>query len=97
MLSFEFGQEFAGGPQPSFPGVFQALSDALPRVGVRSEIEQTLVSSRILHNRRSLPVHRQHHGALALLKLFHERTRPAPEGRERLDVLCDIEHLLQLL
>lgn len=91
MLGLEFVEELPGGPQPSLPGVLQALADALIRIGAGGDVEQALVGFRILHNSRGLPIYREDHGALALLELFHEIAGSAPEGGQGLDILRDVK------
>jgi len=45
-----------------------------------------------LHDGRCLAFHREHHRAFGSFELFHDVAGPAAEGRQRLDVACDVKH-----
>jgi hypothetical protein len=92
MLRFEVREKLPSWADLPLFRVIQALTDALPRIGASSNVEQALISSRILHDGRSFPFHRKHHGALGSLELFQEGARPAAEGRQGLDVVRDVKH-----
>jgi len=97
MFGFELVEELPRRPCPSFFHILQTLTDTPLRVGTGRNVEQALISFRVLHNNRSLPLHRQHHRAFALLELFHEIAGTSAEGGQRLDVLGDVQHGLPLL
>ena len=61
--------------------IIETLTDAFLCIGAGGNVEQALIGSGVLHDSRRLPLHRKHHGTLALLKLFHEIAGPAAEGR----------------
>jgi hypothetical protein len=72
--------------------VIKPLADAFLCIGAGGDVKQALIGFGILHDGGRLPLYRKHHGALALLKLFHEVAGPAAEGRQRLDILSDVKH-----
>src|ERR1019366_2427564 len=72
--------------------VIQALADSSFFIGAGGKVEEALIGCCVLHNRRCLPVHRKHHGALAPLELFHEVAGLAAESGQRLDVFGDVKH-----
>jgi len=72
MGAFKLGEELPGWPDSPVSSVLQTLADALFGVGAPGNIQQALIGFRILHDGRCLPVHREHDGALAPLKLLHE-------------------------
>jgi hypothetical protein len=72
--------------------VITALTDAFHGVGIGRNVEQALIGVGILHDSRCFALHRKHHGALALLELFHEVAGTSAEGCQRLDVLGDVQH-----
>jgi hypothetical protein len=72
--------------------VIKALTDTFRGVGTGRNVEQALIGLGILHDSRCFALHRKHHGALALLELFHEVAGTSAEGCQRLDVLGDVQH-----
>jgi hypothetical protein len=70
--------------------IIDPLPNAFHCVGAGCNIKQVLIGFCILHNCLGLPLYRQHHGALALLKLFYKVARPAAEGGQGLNVLGDV-------
>jgi hypothetical protein len=75
----------------SVGNVIKPLADAFLCVGTGRNVKQALIGLGVLHDSRCLPLHREHHRALALLKLFHEVAGSAAEGRQRLNVLGDVK------
>ncbi len=71
---------------------FDSLTDAFVRMGASGNIEQALVSLGVLHDGRRFAFHREHHGALGLLKLFHEVPGPPAKGCQRLHITLDVKH-----
>jgi hypothetical protein len=71
---FKLSEKLSGWPESSILYVFQALTDAFLGIGSRGNVEQALISLGVLHDSRGLPVHRKHHGTLALLEMFHKVT-----------------------
>jgi hypothetical protein len=53
---------------PATGDIVQALTDTFLCIGARGDVQQALVGFCILNNGCCLPIHRQHHGALALFK-----------------------------
>src|SRR5271157_1294087 len=70
LLGFKLGEKFPRGPRSSFFHIFQTPTDAFLRIRAGGKVEQALIGFGILHDGRCLPVYRQHHRALAFLKLF---------------------------
>src|ERR1700683_147114 len=68
------------------------LTDASLCPDTGRNIEQALIGFGILDNSRSFPFHRQNHGALTLLELFHEVAGTSAESSQRLNVLSDVQH-----
>jgi len=54
--------------------IIQSLTDRFLFIfiGAGRDIEQPLIRSHVLNDRRCLPVHGKHDGAFALLTLFHD-------------------------
>src|ERR1051325_10573869 len=92
MPGFEICEELPRRPGPALSHILQALADTLARVGLRGNIQQSLISFGILHNGSGLALYGQYDGTLALLELFHELAGAASERRQRLDVFRDVEH-----
>jgi len=57
----------------------RTLSDAFIRVGASRNVEQSLISVRILDYCGSPALHRQRHRAFTLPEVFHEVARAAAE------------------
>lgn len=91
MSGFKFAEEFCRGPDPTFAGVFEALSNPFVGVGLRCDIEQTLICLRVLDDRSSFAVDRQDDWPLALLDLFQELGGLSSKGGEWLNVGGDVE------
>lgn len=91
MLRPKPGKELPGGP--AFPAAcfFTPLANGFMCVGAGGNIEQALISSRILHDGFRLSLHGEHHGPLALFEVFHEVAGTAAKCRERLNVFGDID------
>ena len=92
MSRFKFAEEFCRRPDPAFAGVFEALSNAFPRVGLRSDIKQTLIGLRILDDRGSFAVDGQDHWPLGLFDLLQKLGGFPAESGKRLNVAWDVEH-----
>src|SRR5713226_254804 len=70
-------------PSPAGPFLFSrppGLTDAFLHMDVGGNVDQVLVGFGILHDSRCLSLHRKHHRALVLFKLFHEVAGPPPKG-----------------
>jgi hypothetical protein len=76
----------------SVSNIIEPLPDAFLSIGTGRNVKQSLISLGILHDGRCLPLYGNDDGALGLLKLFHEVTRAAAEGGQRLDVLGKVKH-----
>src|ERR1039457_6927900 len=92
MLGFKLGEKLSRWPCPSCFHILQTLTDAFLLIRHGGKVEQALIGFGVLDNSRCLPIHRKHHGALALLELFHEVAGLAAERGQRLDVLGDVKH-----
>jgi hypothetical protein len=82
---FELVEKLSCRPEFSFLRVFKALTDSFLCISVGGNVEQMLIRFSVLNDGRGLAIHRKYHGALTFFQLFHEVTRPATEGRQRLD------------
>jgi hypothetical protein len=87
MRGFELVEKLPRGPTLSFFRTLKALPDAFLGVGMRSNIEQSLIGFGVLHDGGSFPLHCEYHGALAFFKLLYEIAGATPESRQRLDIL----------
>src|SRR5258708_1493279 len=94
MRGFKLVEKLLRGPGLSFFCVRQALTDTFLNICAGSDVEQALIGFSILHDRGGLSLHSKHHGALALLELFHEVAGAAAEGGQRLDVTRNVQHWL---
>jgi hypothetical protein len=94
MRSFKLFEELPCWPDLSVFRVLKALTNAFVGIGVRGDIEQTLIGLGVLDDGYCLAIHSENYGALALLKMFHKIAGRAAEGRQRLDVGCDVKHRL---
>src|SRR6185437_7617249 len=92
MLGFKVGEKFSNWPTPAPSSIFQALPDAFTGVGAGRDIQQTLISLRVLDDRGGSALHRENHRALVLFELFHKVARSSAKGRQRLDVFGYIKH-----
>jgi hypothetical protein len=92
MLGFEFLKELLDRPHPALSRILQTLPDAFPGVGASGNVEQALVSFRILNYRCGFPIHGEDHGTLALLDLLQEIAGPPAECGQGLNVVGKIEH-----
>jgi len=72
--------------------VLQTLTDALFSIGSCGNVKQALISFGVLHDGRSLPFNRKHHGPAGLFKLLHEVAGSATERSQRLNIFGDVEH-----
>jgi hypothetical protein len=72
--------------------ILQTLANGFRIIGAGGKVEQALIGCGVLHDGRRLSVHGKHHGAFALLELFHEVAGLAAESRQRLDVFGDVKH-----
>ena len=80
MPGFKLFKKFLRGPNLSFFRVIQALTDAFLRIDTGGNIEQSLIGLGILDDGRRLPLHGEHHRALAsLLSCFMK----SPERRRK--------------
>jgi hypothetical protein len=75
MRGFEIFEKLPRRPNHPLFRVFEALTDALLRVGGRGNIEQALIRRGVLHDSRGLALYRQHWVAL----LNQARPHP-PQG-----------------
>jgi hypothetical protein len=92
MRGFELVEKLPRGPSLSFFRTLKALLDAFLGVGMRSNIEQSLIGFGVLHDGGRFPLHCEYHGALAFFKLFYEIAGTTPESRQRLDILGYVKH-----
>jgi hypothetical protein len=92
MRGFEFGKEFLHVSTFALLGFFEALANAFASVGKGGDVEESLIRLGILHNSGGLASDREHNRPFGFLKVFQKVARPAAEGGQRLDILCDIEH-----
>ena len=72
--------------------VIHSLSYGFENVGLRSDIEQTLVGFRVLNNGLRLAIDRENHRPFGPLEAFHELGGLASKRRQRLDVLGNVKH-----
>jgi hypothetical protein len=92
MRGFELVEKLPRGPSLSSFRTLKALPDAFLGVGMRSNIEQSLIGVGVLHDGGRFPLHCEYHGALAFFKLFYEIAGTTPESRQRLDILGYVKH-----
>jgi hypothetical protein len=92
MPGFELIKKLPCRPDPSSSGVLQPLPDAFLGAGERSRVEQALICSGILHNRRSLSVHSKHNRPLAFSQQLHKIAGTPPKSRQRLNILSNVKH-----
>jgi hypothetical protein len=72
MLAANLVEDLPRRASASMGYVIKPLADALVCVGTGRNVEQALIGLGVLHDGGRLPLHRKHHGTLALLELFHE-------------------------
>jgi hypothetical protein len=65
MFAANFVKHLSGRESVSASYVIQTLADAFRGISLRGNIEQTLIGSGVLYDGGGLPLHREHHGALA--------------------------------
>ena len=94
MFRPELGKKLSDGSSLPVTRLFQSLADALVHIGIGGDVEQTLVGLRILNYCGGFAFNREDDGALALFELFHEVAGAAPKGRERLNVLGNVENTM---
>src|ERR1039458_9124765 len=93
MRGFKLGKKFSDWLELPFSCVVQALTDAFLGVGLSGNVEQALIGFSVLHDGRRLTIYGEHDGALALLEVLNEVAGRTAEGRQRLNVRCNIQHL----
>src|SRR5207302_9376563 len=72
--------------------VFEALPDALKRIGLRGDVKQPLICFGILHDRFRLPIDGKNQRFLRLLEVLHELPWIAAECGHRLNVSFNVKH-----
>jgi hypothetical protein len=72
--------------------IFQALTDAFSGIGLRRDVEQTLVGCTILNHNLGLPIDGEKHRTPRRLQVFDGFCRLPPEVGEGLNVSGNIEH-----
>jgi hypothetical protein len=92
MRGFELVEKLPRGPSLSFFRTLKTLPDAFLGVGMRSNIEQSLIGFGVLHDGGCFPLHCEYYGALAFFKLFYEIAGTTPESGQRLDILGYVKH-----
>ncbi len=79
MAPAELGEYLFGWPSTAVSNVVQALPDCLINIGACGDVEQPLVSLRVLHYSLGLPVDGQHYRPLGFLELLEKLGRLAPK------------------
>jgi hypothetical protein len=97
MPVFEFRKELLNRPDFSPLRVFKPLPNCFLEIRLGGKIKQALVGSCVLNHGGRLSFHRENHRTFRLSQLLHEVSGPAPEGRKRLDVAGDINHVSLLI
>jgi hypothetical protein len=87
MCGFELFKELFDRPALPLFRILQTLSDALPGIGARGNIEQALICPRILHDRCGFALYREDKGTLGSLDLLHEVSGPTAKSRQGLNVV----------
>src|SRR5438876_10328686 len=81
MVAAEHFQSFTRRTHPTLLCVFEALPDALKRIGLRGDVEQPLIGLGILHDRFRFSIDRKNQRFLRFLKVLHELPWIAAECR----------------
>jgi hypothetical protein len=93
MVAAEHLQCFTGWTHTTLLCVFDALPDSLKGIGLRGDIEQTLIGFGILDDSFRLSIDRKNQRFLRFLELPHELPGIAAERRHRLNVFFDVKHM----
>jgi len=72
--------------------VLKPLPDSLDGIGLRRDVEQTLIGLSILHDRFRFAVNGKNQRPLGFLETFHEFSRITPECGHGLNVFLNVEH-----
>src|SRR5882762_2732422 len=92
MVAPEHFQYLTGRTHTTLLYVFEALPDALKRIGLCGNVEQALIGLGILHDRFRLSIDCKNQRSLRLFEMLHELPWIAAERRHRLNVFFDVEH-----
>jgi hypothetical protein len=92
MFATDIVKYLFGGTGAAVGHVIKSLADSFFRIRAGGDIEQALIGFGVLHDGRSLPLHRKHHGPLAFFQLLHEIAGAPAESRQRVDILGDVKH-----
>src|SRR5256886_8075380 len=92
MVAAEHFQCFTRRTHTTLLCVFEALPDALKRIGLRGDVKQPLIGFGILHDRFRLPIDRKNQRFLRLLEVLHELPWIAAECGHRLNVSFNVKH-----
>jgi hypothetical protein len=90
MAGFELGEKSSRGSPSFLVRVVQSLPNALAGIRACSQVEQLLICGGILHGRCRSPFSGQHHRPLTPFETLQKPARTAPEGRQRLAILSDV-------
>ena len=77
--------------------IVETLADCLEYISTGGQVQQALISFRILDDSLGFALDSKNHRPLALPELFHKLAGPAPERRERLNVFGNVEHGLLVI
>src|SRR5207249_10135258 len=86
MVAAEHFQSFTRRTHTTLLCVFEALSDALKRIGLCGDVEQALIGFGILHDRFRFPIDRKNQRFLRFLEVLHELPWIAAERGHSLNV-----------
>jgi hypothetical protein len=92
MHGFELAEKLSRWPDLSFFRIRQPLTDAFLNIGAGRNVEQALIGFGILHHGCGFPLYGKHYRTLGFSELFHEIAGPPPEGRQRVDIIRDVNH-----
>src|SRR5882724_2917248 len=82
----EFLNRFVRRPFAAVFHVLQPLPDSFRLIGLRRNVQQSLVGLGVLHHRFCLPVYREDYRLLRFLELAQELRRVPPERRHCLNI-----------
>src|SRR5437016_14030961 len=92
MVAAEDFQSFTRRTHTTLLYVFEALPDALKRIGLCGNVEQALIGLGILHDRFRLSIDGKNQRFLRFLEVLHELPWIAAERGHRLNVFFNVEH-----
>src|SRR5713226_6221704 len=92
MDAAEHFKSFARRTDAALLYVLKPLPYSLDGIGLRRDVEQTLIGLSILHDRFRFAVNGKNQRPLGFLETFHEFSRIAPEGGHGLNVFLNVEH-----